>query len=134
MNDTTFSRYLGPKNTMPELFQWFKVNVTLKVPSSRQFFWKKGIWKKWQPQTKRDQTKMFVCLLLNHLLTAKPRDVIFGMYTHVIPKNKISYMILTLKPPKDKNCKLRLLRLKLKKKIPEMQFFACMLIWPPGIT
>ena len=42
---------------------------------------------------------MSVCLSvhsrLDHALTTKPRDVIFGMLTHVIPKSKIGYVILT---------------------------------------
>ena len=40
---------------------------------------------------------MFVCLCLDHALTAKHRDTIFGMDTHVAPGSKIGYVILTSK-------------------------------------
>ena len=36
-----------------------------------------------------------VCLCLNHALTVKHRDTIFGMDTHVTPRSKIGYVILT---------------------------------------
>ena len=38
---------------------------------------------------------LFVCLCLDHALTAKHRDTIFGMDTHVTPGSKIGYVILT---------------------------------------
>ena len=37
-----------------------------------------------------------MCLLLDHALITKPRDTIFGMYTHVGPEIKMGYVILTL--------------------------------------
>ena len=36
-----------------------------------------------------------VSLCLDHALTAKHRDMIFGMDTHVAPGSKIGYVILT---------------------------------------
>ena len=38
---------------------------------------------------------LFVCLLLHHGLTTKPRDAIFGMHTHLVYKSKIGYVTLT---------------------------------------
>ena len=60
------------------------------------FFGKRTLKKLTTPDEKEPDEKV-LCLVLNHTLTAKPRDMIFGMYTQVTLKSKIGYVILILK-------------------------------------
>ena len=92
-----------PKNLMDKCFFNYlfwpcftkKYTFVHLKPLAGSFFGKRTL-KKLEPQAKRNQTQWFVCLLLDHALTTKPRDMIFGMYTHVTHESKISYVILTL--------------------------------------